>query len=362
MTDRVAKAARQDVYALIDRRFDEFVEELRPTPGCRRSARARGRGRGADATRSLLERHGIPARLMDVPGGPPMVIGEVPGASSAPPLILCNHYDVQPVDPIEQWRRAPFDPVVEDGKLFARGVADTKGNTAAQAYAQAAVREVVRHRAREPSIHDRGRRRGRAVHICQRSRASTLPSSRGPARRSKARGTTPQGVPEVYLGSKGILYVELQGPDGRRRSAQLARRVAAEPRLATLEALRVIRDSRGRILIPGFYDGVPRPTTRGPGPPPEESIRPARMAEGVRGHGGLRRQDAARAPDRLLLQPDLQHRRDRVRLHGAGQQDHQPCPRGGEARFSPGAGPAAAPHSRRAEGTPSAARGSATSR
>ena len=50
---------------------------------------------------------------------------------------------MQPVDPLEQWRRAPFDPVVEDGKLFARGVADTKGNTAAQAFAQAAVREVV---------------------------------------------------------------------------------------------------------------------------------------------------------------------------------------------------------------------------
>src|SRR5262245_1854860 len=123
MSDRVTEAARQDVYARIDHRFDEFVEELRayarvPTISARREAETEG----ADATRAILRRHGIDARLMDVPGGPPMVIGEAAGTSNAPPLILYNHYDVQPVDPIAEWQRAPFDPVVEDGKLYARGV------------------------------------------------------------------------------------------------------------------------------------------------------------------------------------------------------------------------------------------------
>ena len=144
MSEKISEATRQEVYARIDRRFDEFVEDLRayarvPTISARREAEAEG----AEATLALLGRHGVEARLMEVPGGPPMVVGEVPGPPGAPTLILYNHYDVQPVDPIEQWRRAPFDPVVEDGKLFARGVADTKGNTAAQAVAQATVRDVV---------------------------------------------------------------------------------------------------------------------------------------------------------------------------------------------------------------------------
>src|SRR5262245_11151353 len=144
MNERISRAAREEVYARIDRRFDEFVEELRayariPTISARREAEAEG----ADATRALLARHGVAARLMDVPGGPPMVVGEVAGVRKAPTLILYNHYDVQPVDPLARWRRAPFDPVVEDGKLFARGVADTKGNTAAQALAQAVVRDVA---------------------------------------------------------------------------------------------------------------------------------------------------------------------------------------------------------------------------
>jgi acetylornithine deacetylase/succinyl-diaminopimelate desuccinylase-like protein len=112
MIHRIDRTARQDVYARIDRRFDDFVEELRayarvPTISAGREAEAEG----AEATRALLERHGVQARLMDVPGGPPLVVGEVAGASSGPPLILYNHYDVQPVDPLEQWCRAPFDPI-----------------------------------------------------------------------------------------------------------------------------------------------------------------------------------------------------------------------------------------------------------
>ena len=83
MTDRIDQATRQDVYARIDRRFDDFVEELRayarvPTISARREAEAEG----AEATRALLERHGVQARLMDVPGGPPLVVGEVAGTSS----------------------------------------------------------------------------------------------------------------------------------------------------------------------------------------------------------------------------------------------------------------------------------------
>ena len=92
MNDRITQAARQDVYARIDRRFDDFIEELRayarvPTISARREAEAEG----ADATRALLARHGIEARLMDVPGGPPMVVGKVAGTLSAAPLILCSY-------------------------------------------------------------------------------------------------------------------------------------------------------------------------------------------------------------------------------------------------------------------------------
>ena len=208
MTDRIDRATRQDVYAWIDRRFDDFVEELRayarvPTISARREAEAEG----ADATRALLERQGIQVRLMDVPGGPPLVVGEVAGASAGPPLILYNHYDVQPVDPVEQWRRAPFDPVVEDGKLFARGVADTKGNTAAQAFAQAAVREVVGHLPVSLRFMVEGEEEVGSPHLPAFARQHPA-LFKGAGATIEGAGHTPQGVPEVYLGSKGIKILD----------------------------------------------------------------------------------------------------------------------------------------------------------
>src|SRR5262249_7565090 len=97
MNDRIKDAARQDVYARIDRRFDQVVEELRGYAQVATiSARREAESEGADATRAILVRHGVDTRLMDVPGGPPMVVGEVGGSPGAPTLILYNHYDVQP--------------------------------------------------------------------------------------------------------------------------------------------------------------------------------------------------------------------------------------------------------------------------
>src|SRR5262245_37154338 len=260
MRDGVTAAARQDVYARIDRRFDEFVEELRayarvPTISARREAESEG----ADATRAILGRHGIDARLMDVPGGPPMVVGEVAGASSAPPLILYNHYDVQPVDPIAEWRRAPFDPVVEDGKLYARGVADTKGNVVAQAVAQAAIREVLGTVPVGLRFMVEGEEEVGSPPLPAFARQHPA-LFRGAAATIEGAGHTPAGVPELYMGSKGILYVELRVRTAAVDQHSSLAASLPNPAWRLLEALRVIRNGKGRVLIPGFYDGVPRPT------------------------------------------------------------------------------------------------------
>jgi len=202
MTDRIPGATRQEVYARIDRRFDEFVEELRayarvPTISARREAEAEG----ADFTRALLGRHGVEARLMDVPGGPPMVVGEVAGAPDTGTLILYNHYDVQPVDPIEQWRRAPFDPVVEDGKLYARGVADTKGNVVAQAVAQAAIRDVLGTVPVRLRFMVEGEEEVGSPHLPAFARQHPAPSG-ATGRPSRARVTRPRGFRSSTWGAR----------------------------------------------------------------------------------------------------------------------------------------------------------------
>ncbi|MGH7263348.1 MAG: hypothetical protein ACREMB_00640, partial [Candidatus Rokuibacteriota bacterium] len=91
---------RAKVYERLDARFDEFVDgltELARVPTI--SAFREAEREGAEATVKVLERYGVTTRLMDVPGGPSIVVGEVVADPKRPTLILYNHYDVQPVDP-----------------------------------------------------------------------------------------------------------------------------------------------------------------------------------------------------------------------------------------------------------------------
>ena len=68
------------------------------------------------------------AQLLDG-GGQPAVYASWMGAPGKPTLIIYGHYDVQPADPLELWRTAPFEPTEIDGRLYARGASDVKGST-----------------------------------------------------------------------------------------------------------------------------------------------------------------------------------------------------------------------------------------
>jgi acetylornithine deacetylase/succinyl-diaminopimelate desuccinylase-like protein len=90
----------------------------------------------AEATVDLLRRSGVSdARTLDVPGGYPVVYGEIPAPAGAPTVLLYAHYDVQPA-PLEQgWTVDPWQPFVRDGRLYGRGAADDKSGIAIHAAA-----------------------------------------------------------------------------------------------------------------------------------------------------------------------------------------------------------------------------------
>src|SRR5437868_14579336 len=64
--------------------------------------------------------------------GWPMVFGQVTGKPGAPTILLYGHYDVQPPEPLAEWITPPFEPAVRNGRLYARGVGDNKGQHFAQ--------------------------------------------------------------------------------------------------------------------------------------------------------------------------------------------------------------------------------------
>ncbi|HLF05787.1 MAG TPA: M20/M25/M40 family metallo-hydrolase, partial [Thermoplasmata archaeon] len=143
MVGAADEVTRKKVYARIDAQFERFLDELKdycrvPTVSAERKAE----DEGAEAARKFLDSRGVRTRRMRVEGGPDIVIGDAIQDPSLPTIALYNHYDVQPVDPLSEWKTDPFDPVVKDGSLYARGSADTKGNAVAQAVAMEAIREV----------------------------------------------------------------------------------------------------------------------------------------------------------------------------------------------------------------------------
>src|SRR5689334_11940713 len=81
----------------------------------------------------MLRNRGFKVEIMDTPGAP-VVFGERKGKSDKT-LLIYNHYDVQPPEPLELWESPPFEPSRRGGKLYGRGVSDDKGHIAARLFA-----------------------------------------------------------------------------------------------------------------------------------------------------------------------------------------------------------------------------------
>ena len=83
--------------------------------------------KAADWVKDRLRAAGCTRAEVHQTEGHPIVYGEWLGAPGRPTVLVYGHYDVQPVDPIDQWETPPFEPTVRNGRIYARGAADDKG-------------------------------------------------------------------------------------------------------------------------------------------------------------------------------------------------------------------------------------------
>src|SRR6187455_3352099 len=110
-----------------DRFLSELLELLRIPSISARSEHKPDMQKCAEAVKQrLLEAGADKAEIFQTPGHP-IVYGEKIIDPKKPTVLVYGHYDVQPVEPLELWHSGPFDPVIKDGKVYARGSADDKG-------------------------------------------------------------------------------------------------------------------------------------------------------------------------------------------------------------------------------------------
>lgn len=222
------------------------------------AAQNRGMAEMADIVENLLSGVGFSTQRLQVEGAPTAIYGELRGRSPYT-LLLYNHYDVQPEEPLELWHSPPFEPTVRDGKLFARGASDNKGEIAARLAAIRALRATSGELPITLRWIIEGEEEVGSPHFdAIAAKYASLLQADGAL--WEGSGFDETGRPELCLGTKGLLYVQLdvQGTAVDAHSGGAPALPSAAWRL--VQALATLKTPAGRVRIPGFYDAVLAPS------------------------------------------------------------------------------------------------------
>jgi acetylornithine deacetylase/succinyl-diaminopimelate desuccinylase-like protein len=189
----------------------------------------------------------------------PLVYGEWLGAPGAPTLLLYGHYDVQPVDPIELWSSAPFEPEVRGGNIYARGASDDKGQTmtmvdAAECFLRTTGTLPVNVKFLLEGQEEYG---STVIKRYVDEHSAQLDAD---AVQIADSGMFAPGIPTIDTGLRGIVYTEIRARGASHDlHSGLYGGVAPNPANGLAHVIAGLKDVNGHITIPGFYDAVEMP-------------------------------------------------------------------------------------------------------
>ena len=253
-------ANMETIFNYIDQNRNVFINRLidylrQPSI----SAHGEGMDKVANYLLGWLARLGFDAQLMPTPGWP-LVLGrrfDQPGAST---VLLYGHYDVQPPDPLEEWISPPFEPTIRDGRMYARGVGDNKGQHFAQILALESILAVQGQLPCNVIVLLEGEEEMGSPHIADFIRqhgdllkADLVITSDGPLPENRQ--------PKIEFGVRGVIGFELRVRGANRdvHSGNFGG-VVPNPLWTLVHLLASMKDEQGNITIEGFYDNVQSPT------------------------------------------------------------------------------------------------------
>lgn len=188
----------------------------------------------------------------------PTLLGNYDGGGTETLLLYC-HYDVQPVDPLNLWTTPPFEPTIREGKVYARGAVDNKGQCF---YTLRALKTLLEKE--KPKL--------KIKFLIEGEEESGSTGLHGLLKEKKKElqadhilivdaGLEKANTPAICLGVRGLICMEvtLQGSKGDLHSGSYGG-IVYNPNRALVELLSSLHDQDGHVTIPGFYDDV-RPIT-----------------------------------------------------------------------------------------------------
>ncbi|MFL5662564.1 MAG: M20/M25/M40 family metallo-hydrolase [Ktedonobacteraceae bacterium] len=245
-----------DIFAYIDEHSQPFLARLidylrRPSI----SAYGEGIGEVAEYIAGVMRQMGLAVRIMPTNGWP-MVFGEYNARPGAPTVLLYGHYDVQPPDPLDEWISPPFEPTIRNGRLYARGVGDNKGQHFAQLMALETLLACRDTLPCNVKVLLEGEEEVGSPHMPEFIRAhhdelqaDLVIVSDGPVHEN--------GQSTISFGVRGVLDIELRARGANRdlHSGHWGG-IVPNPLWTLVHLLATMKNERGEITIAGFYDNV----------------------------------------------------------------------------------------------------------
>lgn len=188
--------------------------------------------------------------------GHPIVVARSPERPGLKTVLIYGHYDVQPADPLELWSHPPFDPVLEDGRIFARGATDNKGQIFAHIVG---VEEAMANDGALPV---------NVVFLVEGEEEIGSPNLEPFLASHKAdlacdvvavsdTGMVGPGIPTLTYATRGVagMEIRLRGPSSDLHSGIFGGAVA-NPATMLARLIATLHDENGRVAVEGFYDRV----------------------------------------------------------------------------------------------------------
>ena len=238
---------------------DRFIAELQEF--CRQpsvAAQNLGMREMADKVLARLKKLGADARLIEIEGGAPVVYGEI--GSGPRTLMIYDHYDVQPPEPLELWESRPWEAAIRDGKMFARGVADNKGELVSRIQAIESYLASVGPLPLKIKFVVEGEEEIGSIHLPQfvEENRALLQGVDGCLWEFGSKDINER--PQLTCGLKGIVYVELHAHGASRDLHSSLAAIVVDPAWRLTWALATLKDPDDHILIDDFASHVRTPT------------------------------------------------------------------------------------------------------